>query len=82
MNVVSEFTTIAGNLLTNYALLIAPVALVYMVGSFQPAVVLILTFFSTRFWPKIVSENFSYKIIIPKMIAIVLMFVGSAILFI
>lgn len=81
VNVISEFTTIIGNLLTNYALLIAPVALVYMVGSFQPAVVLLLTFFSTKFWPKIVSENFSYKIVIPKMIAITLMLVGSAILF-
>jgi len=81
VNVISEFTTIIGNLLTNYALLIAPVALVYMVGSFQPAVVLLLTFFSTKFWPKIVSENFSYRIVIPKIIAIVFMLFGSAILF-
>lgn len=82
INIVSETMTIAGNLLTNFALLIAPVALVYLVGSFQPAIVLILTFFSTRFWPKIVSENFSYKIVMPKIIAIALMLVGSAILFI
>lgn len=82
INVVSESMTIAGNLLTNFALLIAPVALVYMVGSFQPAIVLILTFFSTKFWPKIISEDFSRKIIIPKMIAIVIMLIGSLILFI
>ena len=81
VNVVSEFTTIAGNLLTNYALLIAPVALVYAVGSFQPAVVLILTFFSTKFWPNIIYENFSRKIIIPKIVAIILMLLGSTILF-
>ncbi len=81
LNVGSEMTTIAGNLLTNYALLIAPVALVYMVGSFQPVVVLILTFFSTKFWPKIINENFSRKIIIPKVIAIIVMLFGCAILF-
>lgn len=81
VNVTSETATIIGNLLTNYALLIAPVALVYMVGSFQSAVVLILTFFSTKFWPKIVSEDFSRKIVIPKIIAIAFMLFGSAILF-
>lgn len=81
VNFISEFTTIIGNLLTNYALLIAPVALVYMVGSFQPAVVLLLTFVSTKFWPKIVSENFSLKILVPKIMAIVFMLFGSAILF-
>lgn len=82
INMVSETMTIAGNLLTNFALLIAPVALVYMVGSFQPAIVLILTFFSTRFWPKLITEDFSRKVIIPKMIAIVLMLLGSIILFV
>lgn len=82
INITSEMTTIIGNLLTNYALLIAPVALVYMVGSFQPAIVLLLTFLSTKFWPKIASENFSRQVIIPKTIAITLMLIGSAILFI
>jgi drug/metabolite transporter (DMT)-like permease len=81
INIVSEFTTIVGNLLTNYALLIAPVALVYLVGSFQPAVVLLLTFLSTKFWPKVASEDFSYQIFVPKIIAIAFMLFGSAILF-
>lgn len=82
VNIGSEITTIIGNLLTNYALLLAPVALVYMIGSFQPVMVLLLTFFSTKFWPKIIRENFSHKIIIPKIIAITFMLVGSVILFI
>jgi len=81
VNVVSEITAIIGNLLTNYALLIAPVALVYMVGSFQAVAVLLLAFISTKFFPKIVKENFSRKIIIPKMIALLFMLLGSAILF-
>lgn len=82
VNLVSEITTILGNLLTKYALLIAPVALVYLVSAFQPLAVLLLTFFSTKFFPKIVTENFSKKIIIPKLIAITIMILGSVILFI
>ena len=82
VNVISEIATIVGNLLTNFALLLAPVALVYMVESFQPVAVLGLTFISTKFLPKIVKEDFSRKIILPKMIAIVIMVLGSVILFI
>ncbi|MBU0722523.1 DMT family transporter [Patescibacteria group bacterium] len=81
INIISEIMTIIGNLLTNFALLIAPVALVYMVGSFQPVAVLLFSFLSTKFLPKIVSEDFSHKVIIPKMIAIIFMLVGSVILF-
>ncbi len=81
VNVMSEVTTIVGNLLTNFAILIAPVALVYMVGSFQPVVVLLLTFLSTKFSPNIVREDFSKKVIVPKVVAITVMVIGSIILF-
>ncbi|KKQ25749.1 MAG: hypothetical protein US41_C0041G0004 [Parcubacteria group bacterium GW2011_GWB1_37_13] len=43
LNTVSEILTIMGNLLTNYAILLAPIAMVYLVSSFQPAIVLILS---------------------------------------
>ena len=49
LNIFSEFLTIAGNLLTNYALLLM-VTLVYLVGSFQPAIVLILAILGTKFY--------------------------------
>ncbi len=81
VNVVTEFMTISGNLLTNYALLLAPVALVYMVGSFQPAIVLLLTLVFTKFWPSVASEDFSKRIIIPKVIAILIMLFGSFVMF-
>ena len=76
-----EVMTIIGNLLTNYATLLAPIALVYMVGSFQPVVVIFLTFFSTKFFPKIIKEDFSEKIVIPKVIAILIMLIGGIFLF-
>jgi drug/metabolite transporter (DMT)-like permease len=81
VNIVSEFMSIIGNLLTNYALLLAPVAMVFLVSSFQPAIVLFLTLFSTKFFPNLVKENLTKNVLIPKIIAIVVMIVGSVVLF-
>jgi len=81
VNVISELMSITGNLLTNFALLLAPVTLVYMVGSFQPAIVLVLAIFGTKFFPKIIKEDVSKRILIPKIIAIILITTGSIFLF-
>jgi drug/metabolite transporter (DMT)-like permease len=81
LNMTSETLTIIGNLLTNYAILLAPVTMVYLVGSFQPAIVLFLTLFSTKFFPKIIKEDTSEKVLLPKIIAIAIMILGSAVLF-
>ena len=81
LNTASEVLTIVGNLLTNYAILLAPVTMVYLVGSFQPAIVLFLTLFTTKFFPNIAKEDTKERILLPKIIAIVIMIVGSAILF-
>ena len=82
LNSVSEVLTIIGNLLTNYALLLAPVAMVYLVGSFQPSIVLLLTLLSTKFFPNIAKENMSRKVLIPKILSVIIVIVGSIILFI
>lgn len=81
LNIASEIFTIIGNLLTNYALLLAPVTMVYLVGSFQPALVLFLTLLATKFFPNIAKENMSKKILIPKIISIFIVIFGSVILF-
>src|SRR3989338_5573604 len=81
VNTVSEFVSVTGNLLTNFALLLAPVAMVFLVSSFQPAFVLILAILGTKFFPHIVKENISSKALFQKTIAIILMIVGSAVLF-
>lgn len=77
VNTASELATISGNLLTNFALLLAPVTMVYLVGTFQPAIVLFLTILGTKFFPHIVTENITKKVLIPKIIAIVVMIIGS-----
>ncbi|KKQ03305.1 MAG: hypothetical protein US18_C0010G0011 [Parcubacteria group bacterium GW2011_GWB1_36_5] len=81
VNVVSELMSISGNLLTNFALLLAPVTMVFLVSSFQPAIVLILTILGTKFFPNIAKENLTKHILLPKIIAIVIMVFGSVILF-
>lgn len=81
LNTLSEIITIVGNLLTNYALLLAPVAMVYLVSSFQPAIVLFLTFLATKFFPNIAKENLKERVLLPKIIAIGITVVGSVILF-
>jgi len=81
LNTASEILTIIGNLLTNYALLLAPVAMVYLVSSFQPAIVLFMTLLATKFFPNIAKENLAERILLPKVIAIATMIVGSIILF-
>lgn len=82
VNIISEFMSIVGNLMTNFALLLAPVTMVYLVSSFQPAIVLILTILGTKFLPHIITENISRRVLIPKIIAIGIMIVGSFFLFI
>lgn len=81
INTISELLTVSGNLLTNFALLLAPVAMVYLVGSFQPAIVLLLVILGTKFLPKIIKEDISFRILIPKIVAIFVMILGSIILF-
>jgi len=82
LNITSEVTTIGGNLLTNFAMLLAPITMVYLVGSFQPAIVLILTLIATKFFPHITKENMSKHILLPKIVAIIVMIIGSIFLLI
>lgn len=82
LNVTSETLTVLGNLASSYATLLAPVALVLMVGNFQPAVLLIMTVLGTKLFPNIVKEDISRRVLVPKIIAIVFMIFGSAFLFV
>lgn len=81
LNSASEIINVLGNLLTSYSLLLAPIAMVYLVGSFQPAIILIFVIIGTKFFPKIISEKIHKQILIPKIIAIIIIIIGSTILF-
>ncbi len=77
LNASNELITIAGNLLANFAILLAPVALVYLFESFQPVILLVMTIIGTKLFPKIIKENLDRKVLIPKIIAIFIIFIGG-----
>jgi hypothetical protein len=81
LNFLSEITTNIGNVLANFAILLAPVTMVYLVGSFQPAMLLVLTIAGTYIFPKIVNENLNRKVLVPKIIAIIITIIGSFLLY-
>ena len=82
LNVFSEAITILGNLLSRYATLLAPIAMVYLVESFQPAIVLLLVVIGTKFFPHIITEKIHRQVILPKILSIVLIIIGTMFLFI
>ena len=81
LNAVSELLYIIGGLANNFALLIAPVALVFVVNSYQPLFVFIGAVLLTLFFPSFVSEKISRKHFFHKLISIVIILIGSYLLY-
>lgn len=81
LNVVSETLYIMGNLANNFATLLAPVAIVLVVSSYQPLFVFIGGIFLTIFLPKIITEKISKKHFIHKLISIIIIIIGSYLLY-
>lgn len=82
LNVLSEGITILGNLLSRYATLLAPIAMVYLVESFQPAIVLLIVVLGTKFFPHIIAEKIHKQVLLPKIISIIIIVAGTILLFI
>ena len=76
-----EALTILGNLATTFALVLAPIALVLLVGSFQPVFIFIIGILGTLFIKGFVQEKLSRVSIIQKVLAISLILVGAYILY-
>lgn len=81
LNVASELLYIAGNLANNFATLLAPVALVLVVSSYQPLFVFIGGIFLTVFFPHITMERISRKHILHKFFSILIIIIGSYLLY-
>ncbi|MFM7088589.1 MAG: EamA family transporter [Candidatus Paceibacterota bacterium] len=81
LNMTSEIVSVAGNLLSTFALLLAPVTIVYLLTSFQPAFVLLFSVLGTLFIPNIIKEDISLRVLVPKIFAIAIMIAGSVFLF-
>jgi len=81
LNLSSELLNIAAKLLANFASLLAPLALVWVVNGFQPLFVLAYGILLTRFLPQWGRENISWKYLFQKILAIVIMLFGAYALF-
>ena len=77
LNMSNEFITIIGNLATNFALILAPVVLVLTVNSFQPLFVFLFGVIFTVMFPKFCNEKLSKKHMVQKIIAILVMIIGT-----
>ncbi len=81
INFVSELMNIGAKLAVNFASLLAPLALVWVVNGFQPLIVFIYGIIITIFIPRLGKEDISKKTIIQKLFAMAIMFVGIYFLF-
>ena len=81
LNVISEILYIIGGLANNFALLIAPVALVFVVNSFQPLFVFFAGILFTIFIPKFSSETISPGHFLHKLVSIIIILMGSYLLY-
>lgn len=76
LNVSNEMINIVAKLCMNFATLLAPLALVWVVNGFQPFFVFLYGVILTIFFPKLGSENLAKKHFAHKIFAIAIMFVG------
>ncbi len=81
LNIMSEALYIAGNLTNNFATLLAPVAVVLVVSSYQPLFVFIGGILLTLFLPKISMEKISTRHLFHKIISIMIILIGSYFLY-
>jgi drug/metabolite transporter (DMT)-like permease len=80
INAANEIINIVAKIIFNFATLLAPLALVRIVGGFQPLVVLFLGIILTMFWPKAFKEDITRKNLLKKIIFIILIFIGGYLL--
>lgn len=77
---VNQTMYLISRLLLNITLTLAPVALAVSFGGFTGFYVLIITSLLSLYYPKILKENLSKSILMLKIMALVLLFVGVSIL--
>lgn len=77
LNGINEILNIIAKLAFNFASLLTPIALTWVVDGFQPFFVLLYGVILTLFFPHISQENISKKHLAHKILAISIMFIGT-----
>jgi drug/metabolite transporter (DMT)-like permease len=81
VNLFAEILNILAKLAANFASLLAPLALVWVVNGFQPLIVFFYGVILTVFLPRFGQEDLSKRTVIQKLCAIALMLAGIVMLF-
>lgn len=81
INLISELLNIGAKLAANFASLLAPLVLVWVVNGLQPLIVFIYGVILTIFLPSLGKENISRKIVIQKLFSMIIMLLGIYLLF-
>lgn len=77
----NEVVYVTGSFFFNFSLLLAPVALVMLVNSYQPAFVFLIGTLLTLFLPRIAKEEIRGRYLVQKIIGIVIITIGSMLLY-
>jgi hypothetical protein len=81
LNISRGVISLIGNISIEYALLLAPVALVLLADSYQPIFVLLWAVLFYFIFPKIFSEKLVRKGIIKEIISILIICFGTTLIF-
>ncbi len=80
LNFITEVIMVTADLVMNFATLLAPIALVYVVNSFQPAFVLVYGIIISVLLPSFVRESITKRHFLYKALIIAVMIFGSIML--
>lgn len=80
LNILNEVLNVTAMLSITYASLLAPLALVWVVNGFQPLFVFVYGVIITLFLPKVGRESLLKKHLLQKIVAIIVIFVGTYLL--
>tara|TARA_B100002051_G_scaffold276628_2_gene326299 strand:- start:25573 stop:26493 length:921 start_codon:yes stop_codon:yes gene_type:complete len=80
VNISNEIIYMFGNAAVSFAAMMAPIALILLMESFQSFFVLAIGIFLTIFFPRITKENISLRNVVQKLLAIIITGIGTYIL--
>ena len=80
LNFLNGFIILIGDIAFSYATLLAPIALVLVIGGFQPLFVFIFGIVLTLFMPNFISESLRKRALVQKFIGIAVIVGGSILL--
>lgn len=80
LNISNEVIYLTGNMVTAFALMMAPVALIMLTETFQTIFVFLIGVFLTFFFPKVYQEKLEKKVVIMKISAIIITTAGVLLL--